>query len=212
MSAKEAGQVPQEFEKSINSIRGVYSSRVLCGDDGAIDEIHVFASTERRPKLIVRDIESLLLLKHGQRIDYRKISLVQVEEEKPPPTPRVRLISVQHSRDRGTSVVIEHKGKTAKGEARGGVASEQEEARLAVEAVMNALDRVVDRPTGLSVSDVQLVPLGEKNTVVVLLSMALPAGEEKLSGVSLVRESVADAGARAFLDAINRRFQLFKAV
>jgi len=212
VSAKEAGPVSQEFEKSINSIRGVYRSRVLCSGNGVIDEIHVFASTERRPKQIVRDIESLLLLKHDQRIDYRKISLVQIEEEKPPPTPRIRLISVQHSRDQGTHVVIEHKGKTAKGEARGDVASEQEEARLAVEAAMNGLDRMVDRPTGLSVSDVQLLPLGEKNTVVVLLSMALPGGEEKLSGVSLVRESVAEAGARAFLDAINRRFQLFKAV
>ena len=73
---------PQELEGAINQVQGVVANRVVPGEKGGLSEIHVMASTERAPKQIVRDIESLLFVKFGFRVDYRKISLVLLELEK----------------------------------------------------------------------------------------------------------------------------------
>src|SRR5512137_1816534 len=69
------------MESAINKIRGVYAAQVVIGDDN-VEEIHVIASPLRKPKQVVRDIESMLLVNFGVRVDYRRISLVQMQEER----------------------------------------------------------------------------------------------------------------------------------
>ena len=67
------------LQKAIERIRGVISASVSLGQDGSVDEIHAFVTMERRPKQIVRDIESLLVTHFRMRVDYRSVSLVQLE-------------------------------------------------------------------------------------------------------------------------------------
>src|SRR3954452_2432335 len=67
-----------DLEREINLLDSVTSAKVL-SVGSEIDEIHVVAPRDRAPKKIVRDIESLLLVRFGIRIDHRCISVVLMD-------------------------------------------------------------------------------------------------------------------------------------
>ena len=66
---------------TVNQIKGVYASCVILDHAKKVNEIHIVASTERKPKQIVRDVETMLFVKHRIKIDYRTISMVQIPDE-----------------------------------------------------------------------------------------------------------------------------------
>lgn len=200
---------PRELEEAINQIQGVVANRVVPGDEGDLSEIHVMASTKRAPKQIVRDIESLLFVKFGFRVDYRKISLVQLGEEQilPLGLSRLKLISV-HCKAAEAEVQIGspeglHVG-LAEGEGVG-------EAELVAQATLNALQQVVGGKAELALQGVERFDLGGREIIVVQVSFLFPAGEETLLGVSFIGgEGERGASARAALDAVNRRLPVMK--
>ncbi|MDO8500831.1 MAG: hypothetical protein Q7S20_03220 [Gemmatimonadaceae bacterium] len=70
-------------EELILTLPGVISARIIAGDSGAIDQIHVLATSEVTPKQMVRNIESALIAHLAMRIDHRKISVATTNETKP---------------------------------------------------------------------------------------------------------------------------------
>jgi hypothetical protein len=67
----------------ILTLPGVISARIIAGDSGAIDQIHVLTTSELTPKQMVRNIESALIAHLAMRIDHRKISVATTSETKP---------------------------------------------------------------------------------------------------------------------------------
>ena len=65
--------------KAIEQLRGVEMAQVVMAGPTEVSEVHVVATPERKPKQIVRDIESLLRAQFGLNVDYRKISLAQIQ-------------------------------------------------------------------------------------------------------------------------------------
>ncbi len=70
-------------EELILTLPGVISARIISGDSGAIDQIHVLTTSELTPKQMVRNIESALIAHLAMRIDHRKISVATTSETKP---------------------------------------------------------------------------------------------------------------------------------
>jgi hypothetical protein len=70
-------------EELILTLPGVISARIVAGDSGAIDQIHVLTTSELTPKQMVRNIESALIAHLAMRIDHRKISVATTTETKP---------------------------------------------------------------------------------------------------------------------------------
>ena len=70
-------------EELILTLPGVISARIIAGDSGAIDQIHVLTTSELMPKQMVRNIESALIAHLAMRIDHRKISVATTSETKP---------------------------------------------------------------------------------------------------------------------------------
>ena len=70
-------------EELILTLPGVISARIIAGDSGAIDQIHVLTTSELTPKQMVRNIESALIAHLAMRIDHRKISVATTNETKP---------------------------------------------------------------------------------------------------------------------------------
>jgi len=70
-------------EELILTLPGVISARIIAGDSGAIDQIHVLTTSELTPKQMVRNIESALIAHLAMRIDHRKISVATASETKP---------------------------------------------------------------------------------------------------------------------------------
>jgi hypothetical protein len=74
-----------QLERDLLRVPGVKSVRVV-GDD-APTEIHVVASSNRPPKQVVRDVQSLAAAGFGIPIDHRIVSVVQLDDLPPPPPP-----------------------------------------------------------------------------------------------------------------------------
>lgn len=72
-------------EELILTLPGVISARIIAGDSGAIDQIHVLTTSELTPKQMVRNIESALIAHLAMRVDHRKISVATTTETKPKP-------------------------------------------------------------------------------------------------------------------------------
>lgn len=70
-------------EELILTLPGVISARIIAGDSGSIDQIHVLTTSELTPKQMVRNIESALIAHLAMRIDHRKISVATTSETKP---------------------------------------------------------------------------------------------------------------------------------
>lgn len=70
-------------EELILTLPGVISARIIAGESGAIDQIHVLTTSELTPKQMVRNIESALIAHLAMRIDHRKISVATTTETKP---------------------------------------------------------------------------------------------------------------------------------
>ena len=85
MSSPIAGSVLpiKRAEELILTLPGVISARIISGDSGAIDQIHVLTTAELAPKQMVRNIESALIAHLAMRIDHRKISVATTSEKKP---------------------------------------------------------------------------------------------------------------------------------
>ncbi len=83
-------------EELIATLPGVISVRIIPGDSGAIEEIHVLTTDQVAPKNTVRNIESALMAQLGLRINHRKVSIATtldapraVDAPLPPATPAV---------------------------------------------------------------------------------------------------------------------------
>ena len=65
------------YSEYISKLLGVINANVVfSGDD--IVEVHVLADTTRTPKQIVRDVQSLFMVKFNREIDHRIISVAQI--------------------------------------------------------------------------------------------------------------------------------------
>lgn len=209
------GKEPQVFDRgqaeaAINQIQGVVASRIVPDPQGGIAEVHVMASTKRPAKKIVRDIESLLFVRFGLKMDYRRVSLVQLGEEQilPLGISRIKLLSVNWEEE-PPEVRAQVKIQSPQGTYIGSASSADHgvpRPQLAAQATLQALQQVVGKRAELALGQVEEFPLGERRVLLVQVSYLFPAGEENLLGVSFVGQGGGlEAAARAALDAVNRR-------
>lgn len=69
-------------ENLILRLRDIQSCRISTDELGKITEVHVVAASDRSPKLIARDVETILKAELGLPIDYRKIGVVLIDSMK----------------------------------------------------------------------------------------------------------------------------------
>ena len=66
----------KRLESLVTGIKEVTGCRMVTDSHGEIIEVHVTAESDRPPRLIARDVDTLLQVKAGLDIDYRKIGVV----------------------------------------------------------------------------------------------------------------------------------------
>lgn len=199
------------MESAINKIRGVYAAQVVISED-TVEEIHVIASPLRKPKQVVRDIESMLLVNFSVRVDYRRISLVQMQEERLfQAEGRPRLVAVRSidGPDRRAEVEMEKEGHLYVGTARASE-HEVEPIRLVSIATIEAMEQVLGDRVTYRIDDVQPVMIGQIPAVIVVVTLDFEGSRETLLGICQIRHEQADAAARATLNAVNRRLLIIK--
>lgn len=196
------------LERLIGQVRGVQAVRVVAPQGEQIDEVHVVGTPRRSAKSIVRDIESILYVRGGIRLDHRKISLVQVDEVRVNlATPRVRLLDVQQAiSEEGTSVTV----TLALSEQQiPGVGSSRPQQPadlplLAAYATIHALNGLIGTQSRLQLERLQRQPFGAYEVYLAQVVRDHEGMLETLMGVSVLREDELLTVARAVLDAANR--------
>lgn len=95
---------PEEVKRAqelVSRVRGISSCRISVDGGGDVAEVHVVAMGSKSPKLVARDVESLLKAEMGIDLDYRKIGVVNLEADLEAPHPEGRESGEQPGRVRG---------------------------------------------------------------------------------------------------------------
>ena len=210
MNAERAVVDITKIEQLLSQVRGVLAVRVVLEEHGQIDELHIVGSPGRSAKQMVRDIESLLYVRGGVRVDHRKISLVQIAESAIQPTHvRVRLLDISRtSGDQATiTVVLGMDEQRVQGVGRSRPDRDDQSEQLAGYAAIHALDQLIGARGQFRLENLERQQFGQLNVFLTHLSLTTDDGIETLLGISVVRDDDPAAVVRAILDAVNRRLQ-----
>lgn len=198
-----------DTEFTLGQVEGVLASRVVLSQDRKISEIHIVTSTARKPKQIVRDIETLIYVKHGFKVDYRKISLVQLSDEQLLRIPLARLIIHQATEEdlggqKRVRVEIRGGGKTVVGEAYEKI-DNPTPFQTAARATIDAIEKLIGQYVNVHLENTATLRLDSREIILVILTCLVENSEEVFVGASFVRGDPVESAARATLDALNRR-------
>ncbi|MDH7490048.1 MAG: hypothetical protein QHH80_11145 [Anaerolineae bacterium] len=204
------------LESSLRQVKGVFACRVVMDAPGEIGEIHVVGAPDRKPKQIVRDIESLLFAKFGLRVNYRKISLAQMQEEKAFAAlgSRPRLLAAECASEGDAEAVrvrLADNGNVFEGVARH-PKGDDNVGRAACLATLDALNRMVTKSGLFTLDALEVMPVANREIVIVMVTFAFAAGEEHLIGTSFYRGDIVESAVRATLDSVNRRLSLIRSL
>jgi hypothetical protein len=198
-------------EQLVTQVRGVLAVRVVVDAQKQIEEIHVVGSPGRSAKQMVRDVESILYVRGGIRLDHRKISLVQIAESViQPSVVRVQLLDIVQAVDGHiptVAVSLVMGDQRVQGVGRGRPDQETDLDYLVGYATIHALDQLIGPRGQLRLENLEHQPFGQLPVYLSHLTLATDDGIETLLGISAVRGDVAATVARAILDAVNRRLQ-----
>jgi len=209
----------EQIEDVVRQLKDVVSARAVLDTLGRISEMHVLVNARRAPKQVARDIESGLKAHLDVAIDYKKISIAQVQGRSAlaggqGASERVRLkfvdVGLTVSGARAEAVVHLRRDEEIYTGSASGHASTHNQSRLISTATLRAVENSGDQDGSMVVEDLSVqVTLAGHGTVVVLVSaFALGKSEELLTGSALARHDVWKAVVNATLDAVNRRITL----
>ena len=153
-----------KIEELLSQVRGVLAVRVVLEEQGQIDELHIVGSPGRSAKQMVRDIESLLFVRGGVRVDHRKISLVQIAESIIQPAQmRVRLLDISRSNgDQSViAVVLGMDDQRVQGVGRGRPDQQERPEQLAAYATIHALDQLIGARGQFRIENMERQPFGQ---------------------------------------------------
>ena len=205
-----------DIEKELCRLPAVNAARIVTDDIGRPKELHILASSEKSPKQIARDVQSVAMATFGMEIDHRIISVVQLDQAHLEPIlapvgkERVSIGAIS-SEQRGmrnhARVTLRLGDEEVVGLAEGSIA-ESSRNRAVAQATLEALRQLVPAAESADVETAACVHLGTRQVAVATLVFVVPPHEEVVSGSAIVRGgNEPEALARAVLDATNRRLQ-----
>lgn len=197
-----------KLEDDLEKIQGVTGVRIV-GDD-APSEIHIVATSERPPKQIVRDVQSLTTTELGEPIDHRIVSVVQLDD-----APQAenghrivldQVITASKLKDGWVRVTLRLPGDEVAEAAVLTGTSRDERARGAVAATIKALQPRLDALGARLQLQNLVVNYDPQGPTVQTRTELHSAGHRTvLIGAALIEDDIATSAARALLQSLNRK-------
>lgn len=200
------GHFGRTIEDVVRKVRGVLAARVI-GDNQEVAEIHILANQERTPKQLVRDVESALLLHLGVSVDYKKISVLQLEPEGLAAGislvyPRVTAVRTGSASGQWVAEVELTLNDKVYGYKANCPMTQRNRLRVVAIAVAGLVEPFFGPGTALIVEDVLEVEVAHRQAVMVGVDLALEGHEERLIGCAYVETTRDEAIAQAALRAV----------
>lgn len=196
----------EEIEKSINKLNGVLFSKIVLAKNQEIKEIHIITKDFCNPKKISRDIESLLIAQYNIAIDYRKISIAQVRDEKDYSN-RLKFsdISVSSTEEQlQVKVKLENKDRVFEGKIDCTNWNRNKEYIIA-RATLDAITSFMNGKIFFQVDEIKALRMDGKEVILISINLISSDGKENLVGAALVGDEQNKTIVNAILKAVNRR-------
>ncbi|HET7583719.1 MAG TPA: hypothetical protein VFK13_02370 [Gemmatimonadaceae bacterium] len=208
-------------EELLLTLPGILAARIVAGENGAVNEIHLLTSSDVTPKQTVRNVESALIAHLGMKVDHRKISVattidpqkaldVRELQERGADAASMRKllfedVEVRRSRTRGVTckVTLRRGDASVIGEAEG-AETERSRAELAARATLLAIGKVEGEDNVLALDGCKLIDAFDREFVFVGISARRGRETTVLAGSCEIRESPETASVLAVLNATNR--------
>lgn len=196
----------EEIKRLICKLADVKHCSVVCSQDNMVEEIHVLAGTNRNIKQLVRDIQSAINARFGINIDYKVISIAQIDENDFKET-RLKLdgISVNNIKNSIEAIVtLKFDDKLFEGKSRR-IKSRSNKLKAIADAAILALEDYLEIGQAFYLEDIQLVLIANRELCACVIGFALDGKEELLSGCSIVNADENESVVKAVLSAVNRK-------
>jgi len=184
----------------------IINCNVICNEEGSIEEIHVLASAGKNIKQMVRDIQSAINAKYNIAVDYKKISIAQINEADYKES-RVRIESIAVKNiDNMVEAVVElaYEDKVFEGMSRK-VKSKSNRVKAVAEATLDALEAYLGLEGILYLEGLESFKVSDKEVYVTLVGFSKDNTEEYLAGSSLIGPDENESAVKAVLAALNRK-------
>lgn len=199
---------PDEIQAALLKIPGVRAARVVVDAKGEPSEMHIVAGSDKSPKQLVRDVQTVALATLGIAIDHRIVSVVQFPDADETGVAGEKRVSIDEiaTETRGATskvrVVLSWGEITSSGEATGFTSGEML-LRLAAQATLEAVRGLLADGAWLALEHAAVQRVGARDLIVATITVGI--GGVPLSGSAVVVGQHTEATVRAVLDALNRR-------
>lgn len=195
----------RSLQDKITRLDGVEAARVVASN-GHIDEIHVLARSNKVPKHLVRDVQSLSQALFGLNLDRRIISVVQLADADLDAGMRPALVDVSEALEGSraeVTVTLRWNHNLLLGRA-AGAAAHVTKPRLIAEATLGAIRQSINPEVALAVGSMDVPTLGSRKIAIAQIVLVSEATERMLIGSAYVDDDETRAVVRAVLDSLNR--------
>lgn len=205
-------ELKSELDRLMSSLNGVMAARTILNEQDEIIEIHILSDLSKSPKQLVRDIQSAIMASFGIEIDYKLISIAQVNSNMVVPAasidPRLTIRKIVISLDANnieTTVVLGFEDKTFEGSCKGPLTG-RNRVFSAANACLNAIKNYLGPAFNITMLDLQRNTIAGNECFVIALSLVEPSGEAVLYGIAPIAspETEVQAAVMAVLSALNR--------
>lgn len=199
-----------DIEKLICKLPDVISCRVIEDEGGKIIEVHVLTNLSKNTKQLVRDIQSAINAQFGLDIDYKIISIAQIEEkdirEK---RIMIKSISLNNSQSymEACVVLVDGEGSLYEGRCQK-IKSRMNKLKVLSEATIAALEKYISISGMFFWESIDCIAISNRNVIVCLVGTTMNNTDEILVGSSIIRADENEAVVKSVLDAVNRRINL----
>ncbi len=200
---KETASV-QEYKELLCRLAGVLGAHIVPGDSGAIEEIHILTTTDKRPKAIVRDVQSALASQFGLEVDHQTVSVAQLRPEIAEQMGFRLVLEGVSTRTAGKGLHVEvtlYKGGCLLHGGATGTNTAYSRRRTVALACLDAIAKTTSTPFELS--GVEVVSLFGRN--IVICQVYSPAGDQSYVGSAVSEQDQDVAVVHSVLAALNRR-------
>ncbi len=204
------------IEDSISCIDGIINVKIV-GEGSNITEIHVLSNQSKAPKLLVRDIETLIKARFGIEIDHKKISVVSFDLEE---TPQETTLTYERPSLWGVGwkktgenfqadIEIKLLDKIYRSSLTEKAWDQRERYFLIAQAVIDCLNQIIAAPL-FYLRGVTVHNYCEFDVAVCLVDYHnFGKNEGTLIGTALLRDEIYETVARSALDAVNRKLNYY---
>jgi len=201
----------KEIESFLTDIKSVISCKIIANENNCITEIHILSDMSRHTKQIARDIRSALISKYNLDVDYKVISVAQIIKNLSTNT------DFRFIYDGYTNEITQDRIKICSklfyddneyiGMAEG-IKSEKNILKVAAASTLDAVQKAIGMDCFV-IEDIQPSKLAGQEVILTAITYIDKAGENVLTGSSVVTNNKIDSTIKSTLNAINRKLCLF---